>query len=84
MQITIGTTPVQLDTPSITSAEVIAIRDASANIFLGDPNVTVATDAKTDGWPYLTTDDPMVFRVPSAGLWAVVASGTATIEVLWL
>lgn len=84
MQITVTTTPTQLDNKTIDYAEVVAIRSASANILLGGPEVTAGVSATTNGWPYLATDDPMIFRVPPEGLWAVTASGTATVEVLRL
>ena len=80
MQITVTTTPTRLDNPTM-GTESIAVRDASEDIFIGGPNVTTGVDAETDGWPYKTADDPMLFRVPTDGLWAVTAT-TATVEIL--
>lgn len=84
MQVTVTTTPVQLDNNTVDYAEIVAIRSASADILIGGSDVTSGGAAATNGWPYLSTDDPMVFRVPAGGLWARTASGTATVEVLRL
>lgn len=83
-QLTITTTASQLDLAGVDAGELIVLRDASANILLGGSNVTSASAAATDGFPYKSTDQPMVFRVPSTGLWARTASGSATVEVLRL
>lgn len=85
MRKTIGTTAVQLDT-TVDAGELVVIRNASADILLGPSTVTRASNDATDGWPYKTTDQPMVFRVPSTGIYARIdaASGTATLEVLQL
>lgn len=77
MQVTVGTTPTRLDDPTVGSREIVTLRSASAEIRLGPPNVTWA-----DGWPYLDTDNPLVLPTNEDGLWAVVDTGTATVEVL--
>lgn len=83
MQINITTTPTRLDDPDRGYPEEIVIRDPSANIYLGGPNVTIATNDATDGFPYKTTDTPLTLRPTPEGLWAVTAT-TATVEVLRL
>lgn len=77
MQVTVGTTPTRLDNPTVGSREIIAIRNASAEIRIGPPTVTWA-----DGWPYSDADTPLVLPTNEDGLFAVTEAGTATVEVL--
>ena len=77
MQVTVGTTPTRLDDPTVGSREIVALRNASGEIRLGPPNVTWA-----NGWPYSDADEKLLLPTNEDGLWAIVDTGTQTVEVL--
>lgn len=78
-EITVGTTPTLLARGgSFTDPIQVALRDASADMFVGGPDVDTS-----DGFPFNAADGSLSFELHSLDdLYAIVASGTATVRVI--